>query len=93
MGAAHAGAHWHFNDAPDRRWTMYVGVQGVAMKDFSFLDDAGDGTWSALVYAPVGLHYLGASGFTFSIEAAAYAGERLKYPVIPWLQLAVGWHF
>jgi len=91
--AAHAGALWHFNDAPDRRWTVYAGVQGVAMKDFSFFDDAGDGSWSALVYAPVGLHYLGASGFMFSVEAAAYVGERLKYPVVPWLQIAVGWHF
>jgi len=84
---------YHFLGGKDElKWSPFI---GAAYCIPSFLKDNEYGEVSGFFAFPVGVHFIGRTGFSFSIAVAAvlYQNEFWGSTVIPWGGIRIGYHF
>ena len=82
----YGGIRWYYFDRNENEgWSPYVGAYLKRWQEQSLL-------YTFSPYLPIGIEYLGSSGFTFSFELAV-DGVIVAFIPVPWAGLKFGWHF
>ena len=84
--AYYAGLRWYYFQRHEKEgWSPYFGAYFKRWQEQSLL-------YASSPYIPVGIEYLGSSGFTFSFELAVDGVIAALIP-LPWAGFKFGWHF
>jgi len=85
----YGGVKYHINgNVAEKNWTPYIGLNIIHIPEITLFSttEARNG-----LYIPIGIQYLGNSGFTFGTEIAGLVLDGAKTPV--WGAIKIGYHF